>query len=211
MLLRRMWREEVITFESGSFSFRGYYNCYGLRQIPIYFGVRGVRMLKLAGRVADGVILSGPKTYIEKAVEVVRSSAREGGRTEGGLSLVVCPPTFITFTAEELKLAREVATIVLVDTLEGVLKASGIDLETVEAIRRSYLREGVETASRLLEEDVLDEMLFYGEPQELCESFLSLEKLGVNEVVFGPPFGINRELAVALMAEAWRREGWSTG
>ena len=35
-------------------------------------------MLKLAGRVADGVILSGPKGYIEKAIEIVEDAA--GGR-----------------------------------------------------------------------------------------------------------------------------------
>jgi alkanesulfonate monooxygenase SsuD/methylene tetrahydromethanopterin reductase-like flavin-dependent oxidoreductase (luciferase family) len=41
----------------------------------VYLGVRGPRMLGLAGRVADGVILSGPKGYIEKAIEIVDDSS----------------------------------------------------------------------------------------------------------------------------------------
>jgi 5,10-methylenetetrahydromethanopterin reductase len=39
--------------------------------LEVYLGVRGPKMLELAGRVADGVILSGPKGYIRKAVEIV--------------------------------------------------------------------------------------------------------------------------------------------
>jgi alkanesulfonate monooxygenase SsuD/methylene tetrahydromethanopterin reductase-like flavin-dependent oxidoreductase (luciferase family) len=39
--------------------------------LEVYLGVRGPKMLELAGRVADGVILSGPKGYIRKAVGIV--------------------------------------------------------------------------------------------------------------------------------------------
>jgi alkanesulfonate monooxygenase SsuD/methylene tetrahydromethanopterin reductase-like flavin-dependent oxidoreductase (luciferase family) len=39
--------------------------------LKVFFGVRGPRMLELAGKIADGVILSGPQGYIEKAVEIV--------------------------------------------------------------------------------------------------------------------------------------------
>ncbi|HDY74517.1 MAG TPA: LLM class flavin-dependent oxidoreductase, partial [Euryarchaeota archaeon] len=49
--------------------------------IKIYMGVRGPRMLRLAGRVADGVILSGPRGYVEKAVEIVDRAA-EGRNVE---------------------------------------------------------------------------------------------------------------------------------
>jgi alkanesulfonate monooxygenase SsuD/methylene tetrahydromethanopterin reductase-like flavin-dependent oxidoreductase (luciferase family) len=38
-------------------------------------------MLELAGRVADGVILSGPRGYLERAVEIV-DGASEGRRVE---------------------------------------------------------------------------------------------------------------------------------
>ncbi|GBE57030.1 MAG TPA: LLM class flavin-dependent oxidoreductase [Euryarchaeota archaeon] len=51
------------------------------RGIKIYMGVRGPRMLELAGRVADGVILSGPRGYIEKAIEIV-DGASNGRRVE---------------------------------------------------------------------------------------------------------------------------------
>jgi 5,10-methylenetetrahydromethanopterin reductase len=49
--------------------------------IEIFMGVRGPRMLELAGKIADGVILSGPQGYIEKAVEIV-DNASSGRRVE---------------------------------------------------------------------------------------------------------------------------------
>ena len=41
----------------------------------VYFGIRGPKMLELAGRIADGVILSGPKSYISKAVKIIDDAA----------------------------------------------------------------------------------------------------------------------------------------
>ena len=41
----------------------------------VYFGIRGPKMLELAGRIADGVILSGPKSYISKAVKMIDLAA----------------------------------------------------------------------------------------------------------------------------------------
>lgn len=46
----------------------------------VYLGVRGPNMLELAGRISDGVILSGPKGYIEKAIEIVDSAAEDQSR-----------------------------------------------------------------------------------------------------------------------------------
>lgn len=41
-------------------------------------GVRGPRMLELAGRLADGVLLSGPLGYVKEAVRIIDEAA--GGR-----------------------------------------------------------------------------------------------------------------------------------
>jgi alkanesulfonate monooxygenase SsuD/methylene tetrahydromethanopterin reductase-like flavin-dependent oxidoreductase (luciferase family) len=43
----------------------------------IFMGVRGPRMLDLAGRLADGVLLSGPKGYIKEAVEIVDQASKD--------------------------------------------------------------------------------------------------------------------------------------
>jgi alkanesulfonate monooxygenase SsuD/methylene tetrahydromethanopterin reductase-like flavin-dependent oxidoreductase (luciferase family) len=50
--------------------------------VEVYLGVRGPRMLGLAGRVADGVLLSGPKAYVQKAIQIIDDSAPAGKRVK---------------------------------------------------------------------------------------------------------------------------------
>ena len=51
-------------------------------RLPIYLAAIGPRALRLAGAVADGVLLNAytPTTYISYAVDEVRRAARETGR-----------------------------------------------------------------------------------------------------------------------------------
>jgi 5,10-methylenetetrahydromethanopterin reductase len=204
-LLRKIWNGETITFKSEKFQLKNYYPRFGLKQkIPIFFGVRGLKMLELAGEIADGVILSGPKTYLQKAIEIVKTNARKAGRTENDVNLIVWIPTILISKREELEFAREVVTVVLADTPRNVLNMSKIDVEAVMEIKNT-LKRGLNIAARLVTEEMLNDVVFYGDPQELCSSMRSLEKYGINEIVFGPPFGINKENAISKIARTWRR------
>ena len=50
-------------------------------QAPIYIAALGPRMLRLAGEIADGVLLSWtPASYLEQAIKLVRDGAAEAGR-----------------------------------------------------------------------------------------------------------------------------------
>jgi len=48
--------------------------------LEVYLGARGPRMLELAGRLCDGVILSGPRGYVEKAVSIVDDASKARGK-----------------------------------------------------------------------------------------------------------------------------------
>jgi 5,10-methylenetetrahydromethanopterin reductase len=50
--------------------------------IEIYLGVRGPRNLELGGKIADGVILSGPRGYIKKAIEIVDTASEGRGKVK---------------------------------------------------------------------------------------------------------------------------------
>lgn len=50
-------------------------------KVPIYIAALGPRMLRLAGEMADGVLLSWTATsYLEQAIQLVRKGAAEAGR-----------------------------------------------------------------------------------------------------------------------------------
>ena len=82
-LLRQLWSGEEVTNDSDQFPL----DHFSLRvkstiDIPIYLGVRGPQMLRLAGQVADGVILSGPPQYLRFAVDEINRAAAASGRKD---------------------------------------------------------------------------------------------------------------------------------
>jgi 5,10-methylenetetrahydromethanopterin reductase len=65
------------------------------RDIPIYIGATGDKMLELAGEIADGVVLNYGVSvdYIRRAIRLIDAGARRSGRTAADLDLpelIVC-------------------------------------------------------------------------------------------------------------------------
>ncbi|MCK4566545.1 MAG: LLM class flavin-dependent oxidoreductase, partial [Candidatus Thorarchaeota archaeon] len=108
-VLRQLFKTESVTIQTEFMNLRE----FNLRisepvNIPIFYGVRGPQMLKLAGKIADGVILSGPIDYIKNAIDVVdkAASSRE-------VEKVVWLPTIPTFKGCSEKLAKRVVALVI--------------------------------------------------------------------------------------------------
>jgi len=205
-LLRRIWRGETVTFTSDNFRLSNYYARYKPSfATPIYFGVRDQKLLELAGETADGVILSGPRRYIEKAVAIVDQGLRKRKRRGKSFRFVARVPTVIVDKKSDLKLAREAVATVLAETPEAVLEMAGIAQEMVKPIKALIAEKGVNEASRIVAEDLLREVAIYGSPEAVALDLRSLEKCGIDEAIFGSPYGREPVKAIREMAEAWRR------
>lgn len=83
--------------------------------LEVYLGVRGPRMLELAGRTADGVILSGPKGYVKEAIGIVDESAKDQGRVKK-----VLWNAFLL--GEDKRLVEKVTSVMLESMPEFALK-----------------------------------------------------------------------------------------
>jgi len=205
-LLRRIWRGETVTFTSDRFRLSNYYARYKLSfATPIYFGVRSPKLLELAGEIADGVILSGPKRYIKKGVTIVNQGLRKRRRRGKSFRFVVWVPTVIADRHSDLALAREAVATVLADTPEVVLDMADIAPERVRTIKTMMAEIGVKGASRIVAEDLLQEVAIFGSPEEVALDLRSLEDYGIDEAVFGPPYGREPAKAIREVAQTWKR------
>jgi 5,10-methylenetetrahydromethanopterin reductase len=204
-LLRSTWTGEKVNFESDDFSLKNYRGRYGPGQdLPIFFGVRGPKLLQLAGEIADGVILSGPRKYLEKAVAIVRKGL-EKRNSERNFCYVVWIPTILTEEPGDLDLVRRTAAIVLMDTPRKVLEMAELNRGDIENIARTYSIHGLSKASELVTKDVLDEIAVWGDAEQVCSDLESLKKFQIDESVFGPPYGANPERALTKLTRAWRK------
>ena len=205
-LLRRIWRGETVTFTSDNFRLSNYYARYRPSfATPIWFCPRDPKLLALAGEIADGVILSGPKRYIEKAAEIVDQGLRKRKRRRGSFRFAAWVPTVIIEKKSDLKMAREEVATVLADAPEVVLDMADILQERVRPIKAVMAERGVKRASCIVAEDLLRDVAIYGSPEEVVLDLRSLEKCGIDETIFGSPYGREPVKAIRKMVQAWRR------
>jgi len=188
-ILRRLFRGESVTMETELSKL----NEFSLRisehvDIPIFYGVRGPQMLRLAGRVADGVIISGPVDYIKYAIELVNNAATSVGRKIEDIEKVVWLPTIPTFKGGSEKLAKSVVAIVVADTPEPVLDLLDIDREQAERIQRAVAKSGPDEGAKFVDQQFIETFAISGSCEHMVDRFDLIHSLGATELVLGPPF-----------------------
>ena len=200
-LLRRIWLGEKVT-SVGRFNLNNYSAKCDFN-IPIYFGARGPKLLELAGEMADGVIISGPRSYIERATSIVKEGLKRR-KLDKNFTTVVWVPTILIKDGKGIEMAREVVAIVVADTPKRVLELCKIDEEKAQKVRNAVLKLGVKEASKLVDEELIRDFSIFGDAREVCKDFLSLEKYGVDEAVFGPPYGLSWKDSIESVVREWR-------
>ncbi|MBY8998436.1 MAG: LLM class flavin-dependent oxidoreductase [Candidatus Thorarchaeota archaeon] len=201
--LRRLWAGETLDSSSEKFSLHD----FNLGQpspinIPIFLGVRGPKMLKLTGKVADGVILSGPFDYLRYAIKLVDDAAEEAGRSKNDVEKVVWVPTIPTFKGIQEKVARRVVALVIADTPDAVLDMLTVDREKVNQIRETVAASSPKEGAEFVDDELLDVFSISGTKEHMVDRFEEVASIGATEVVIGPPFsGDWRKALVEIFAE----------
>jgi len=200
--LRWIYNGETVTLKGECFELDNYLARYRPRfTIPIYLGVRGRALLRFAGRMADGVILSGPIRYVEKAIHILREEATLR-RSAGSPRVVFWLPTLVTRNKADRNLARTMAATMIAGTPANVLEMTGISDGAVD-VRRTAREQGYDAASEYVTEELLNNFTISGAPEQICEVFQLLAKLGVSEVVFGPPYGREIFRSIREVVRTW--------
>ncbi|MGY5880934.1 MAG: LLM class flavin-dependent oxidoreductase [Candidatus Thorarchaeota archaeon] len=206
-VLRQLFKSESVAIQTELVNLKE----FSLRidkpvNIPIFYGVRGPQMLKLAGQIADGVILSGPIDYIKYAIEVVDKAAAAVGRKAKDVEKVIWVPTIPTFKGGSEKLAKRVVAIVVADTPEQVLDLLDIDRERANKIRKAVAESGPKEGAEFVDHQFMDTFAISGTCEHMVDRFEIFHNLGATELVLGPPFsGDWREAMTDIFQEIHSR------
>lgn len=188
-VLKRLWAGETVSAECELFRLREY--SLGFKQpvsVPVFLGVRGPQMLRMAAQMADGVILSGPSEYIHKAIRLVDDEARATGRNKDSIEKVVWQPTIPTFKGGDEMLAKRVVALVVADTPDQVIRMTSVDVGQVETIQSAVKKGGPSAGASHVTPEILDSFSVTGSKERMIEQFEALAGMGATEVVIGPPF-----------------------
>lgn len=141
-VLRRLLRMENVTFH-GEF-----HNVTGIeldvvhgrreaRNVPIYIGATGDKMMELTGEIADGVLLNYcvPPEYNDRALELLAAGAKKAGRS---LDEIDRPQLVVCSVDHDRKKAIEAAKVLLTQYLAQqphIAKASGVGEDIVKQVQ----------------------------------------------------------------------------
>jgi len=174
---RRLFTLEEVTYEGDFVSLDGVridvvHGDTTSRDIPIYIGATGPKMLELSGEIADGVVLNymvSPR-YNDDAMERIKAGAESAGRSIDEIDrpqLVVC--SLDTNRSAALDAARLLLTQYL-GQQPHIMKASGVDSALIEEINAIVdwpaTQEQIEKAASLVPDEVVQLVSASGTPEE---------------------------------------------
>ena len=176
-VLRRLLRMERVTFHGEFHHVDGIELdvVHGRRQprnVPIYIGATGAKMMELTGEIADGVVLNYcvPPEYNDEALEALEAGARRAGRKLEDLDrpqLIVCSVDHDR--AKALDSTRALLTQYLAQQ-PHIAQASGVAPEVVAQIQSILgwpaTREQIQQAKHLVTDELVTRITASGTPQE---------------------------------------------
>jgi 5,10-methylenetetrahydromethanopterin reductase len=176
-VMRRLLAMENVTFEGEFHHVNGIeldvvHGRREPRNVPIYIGATGPKMMQLAGEIADGVVLNYcvPPEYNDTAIEQLEKGAMKVGRTLDDIDrpqLIVC--SVDNDRGRALDGARGLLTQYLAQQ-PHIAKASGVKPEVVERIQSILgwpaTKEQIDKAKIYVPDDLVQRITATGTPDE---------------------------------------------
>jgi 5,10-methylenetetrahydromethanopterin reductase len=176
-VMRRLLAMENVTFDGEFHQVRGIeldvvHGRREPRNVPIYIGATGPKMMQMAGEIADGVVLNYcvPPDYNDMAIEQLEKGAKQAGRILDDIDrpqLVVCSVDHDRERA--LDGARGLLTQYLAQQ-PHIAKASGVKPEVVERIQSILgwpaTKEEIDRAKVYVPDELVQRITATGTPDE---------------------------------------------
>jgi len=178
--VRALLHNETVTFDGEYVHLDGVeldyvYQERRSKDVPIYIGATGLKMMELTGEIADGVVLNylvSPE-YNQQAIEALQIGLGRSGRKLGDIDrpqLVVCS------VHEDRQTAIDMARLMVTQYLgqqPHIMKASGVPqslLDRVgEVLTWPATHEQVVAASKLVPDEIVHMLTASGTPAEARE------------------------------------------
>ena len=175
------------------------------RDIPIYIGATGPKMLELAGEICDGVCLNYGVSvdYIKRAIALVEKGAKKSGRTINDLDL---PELMVVSMSDEdpeaaLHEGKKLAAYYFA-TEPHIMKASGVSEEIADKAKALMgwpaTEEDYERASAVIPEEIVRDIMAVGTSAECRAKVREYVDAGVTCPIMYPLMGNIKEVIDAF-------------
>ena len=175
--------------------------------VPIYVAATGRKMLELAGRIADGVILMNgvaPELICE-AVRIVREGTRATEREQESVRIAVWAACHPSRDAVKFNVARAILRNIPGPVDDLTRKVAAQVKQVYDYRQHGYAQADF---ARLIPDEIVSRYAFFGDPSAIARQIGSLAPCGVDEVVLAIPTApqiaprdaVMRDLAPAVLS-----------
>jgi 5,10-methylenetetrahydromethanopterin reductase len=203
-IVRRMMIEKSVTFEGNVFkTSNAKFFFKPTTEIPIYVGAQGPKMLTLAGRIGDGVLINaGDPKDVDYAVDRIKKGIQQAGKRLTDVDIAA----YTSFSVhEDMKKAAQAAVPVVAYVVAGspdvVLQRHGVDEEKAGKISGALKAGKWGQAFGLVSSRMIEAFSVCGSPDMCIGRIAELLKSGISQFVVGSPIGPNVRKAIDLISD----------
>jgi 5,10-methylenetetrahydromethanopterin reductase len=172
-------------------------------KLPIYVAAIGQKGLRLAGAIADGVLLNAyvPPTYVRYAVEEVRKAAKEAGRDPQAIDIACMLVVRLTDDPRSLTPTLKQRIVRLLDEPyvgEILLEKGGFDPAILKPLRTIVQKDGEKAAAHFITDEMVEAFYLIGPATRCKERIAEYRQAGVDLPLLLPRLEDYQQVATTL-------------
>lgn len=154
--------------------------------LPIYLAALNPGMVRLAARVADGVIINWPTSeFVAEVRDIIAAEAAAAGRRPQDVQvfslLMTCADSDDHVAVEALR--KGIAFYCASVHYHHIGELAGLG-DQVKRVYEAWYREGPEAATELVSEAMLEKFALFGSPEHCRRKLADLAAAGVYPIVY---------------------------
>jgi 5,10-methylenetetrahydromethanopterin reductase len=172
-------------------------------RIPIYVGAQGPKMLALAGRIGDGVLINASHPMdVKSALVNVEKGLKEGNRSTTDFEIAAYTSFSIARRVEDARgAAAPAVAFIVAGCPPQLLKSHSIPLEAAEKIKAALVKRNWGEAFSSVTYEMTEAFSICGTPEVCAEKVDTLFKLGITQFVAGSPLGPRARESIELLGK----------
>ena len=204
--VKRLWAGEPVRYEGETVRLDGARMAFEPgSEIPIYVAAMGDQMLRLAGRIGDGVVLSaGLSTdYAAQSLALTAEGAAKAGRDFASVRKAAYIYTAVSEDGRRAidAVRGKIAFLMRNEFLAENVRQSGIEMDR-EAVMDAVRRRDFDAATRLIPDEAAEAFAVAGTPARCRDRLEAYLGAGIEEPVLSVlGDGRDRELGFELLGE----------
>jgi 5,10-methylenetetrahydromethanopterin reductase len=172
-------------------------------KIPVYVGAQGPKMLEMAGKIGDGILVNASHpSDINFAVKTAGEGIKQAGKKPEDVDIAAYTSFSINEDAKKaVKAATPVVAFIVAGSAPPVLEKHGINPGKADDIRNALKVGDFPKAIGAVTPEMINAFSICGKPETCITKIAELKKIGIGQFVCGSPIGPNVKQAIDLIGQ----------